>query len=94
MENAKCLKLKKAEFYPNKIIIKSKWGNTIINSLEIDYISYTRPTVLNHIIGAPVRLFVIHLRPRLYGEKHYVLSFSNKVFEEIQTILKVNYVVN
>ena len=93
MTNANCLDLKKATFTPYKIIIKSKQNNTTINALDIDYISYIRPTILNHILGEPVRQFLIVLKSKLYGRNNFMLCIKYKDFIKIQEILHVRYII-
>lgn len=77
--------------YPDKIILKNKHGNTVIHASEIDRIAYVRPTLINYIMGDPVRQFIIFLRPKLYGKDHYYLCIKYKDFIRIQAILKVPY---
>ena len=93
MEDICFLEIKKAIFYPNKIVIKYKWGNIIIHALEIDHISYIRPSIVNYLFLESVRQFTIHLKNKLYGDKNYILCISGKDFDLIQNKLKVPYYV-
>ncbi|MBD5583541.1 MAG: hypothetical protein HDQ88_00430 [Clostridia bacterium] len=46
------LKLKKAIFYPDKIIILSKKRKTVINISSINHIDYVKPSLLNYMFAS------------------------------------------
>ena len=47
MESEKCLDLKRVTFFPDKIVIKGRKRNVVINIDDIDYIGYTRMSILS-----------------------------------------------
>lgn len=91
MESMECLELKKAKFYPDKIILLRYKREIKIPIEGIKYISYVRPTFFNFLFGASPWLFTIMMRPNLYGVDRYSLCIRGKDFEKIQKIIKVQY---
>lgn len=93
MDNSECLELKKAKFYPDKIVLLKNKREIIIPAGGIKYISYVRPTFFNFLFDASPWFFTIMMRPNLYGVDRYTLVIKNKNFQKIQQILKVQYSV-
>lgn len=93
MDTQSCLELKKAKFYPDKIILIRNKKNIVIPTIAITSIEYTMPSFLNFVFANFPWMFTINLRPNLYGITKYNLCIKKRDFIKIQSFLKVPYLV-
>lgn len=94
MDIEKCIDLKRATFYPDRIIIKRKKGNIILNKEDIECISYYRFSIWTFIPPLPGNIFctmVINLSKKVQTprRKMYYLPMRYKTVLKIQTVLEI-----
>lgn len=88
MESEKCLDLKRVTFFPDKIVIKGRKRNVVINIDDIDFIEYTRMSVLAFLVCLTPGRFIILLNKKVGGSKTYCLFIGRyKTVLQIQEIL-------
>lgn len=94
MDNSEYLELKKAKFYPDKIILNYQGRKIVLTAGGIQYIEYVRPTFFNFLFMESPWLFIIKLKAKMLGmDDRYTLCMSYKNFKKVQAILKVHYIV-
>ena len=92
MDLEKCVDLKRATFYPDRIIIKRKKGNVVLNKEDIENIFYDRFNFWNFIIlGKNVCTLEIVLSKKAQTplRKLYYLPMRYKTVLKIQAILEM-----
>ena len=93
MDLEKCIDLKRATFYSDRIVIKRKKGNVVLNKEDIEYISYDRFNIWNFIIpGKNVCTLEIVLSKKAQTplRKLYYLPMRYKTVLKIQAILEIS----
>lgn len=87
----KSVELKKAIFYSDKIVIKKKKGNIVLNIEDIDYILYHKFSIWTFIPPLPTSYLwalEIVLKKEKVRKKIYYLSMRYKTVLKIQAVLK------
>lgn len=88
MESEKCLDLKRVTFFPDKIVIKGRKRNVVLNIDDIEFIEYTRMSVLAFLVCLTPGRFLILLNKKVGGSKTYCLFIGRyKTVLQIQEIL-------
>lgn len=88
MESEKCLDLKRVTFFPDKIVIKGRKRNVVLNIDDIDFIGYTRMSILAFLVCLTPGRFIILLNKKVGGSKTYCLFIGRyKTVLQIQEIL-------
>ena len=91
MDVDKNVELKKAIFYSDKIVIKKKKGNIVLNIEDIDYILYHKFSIWTFIPPLPksyLWTLEIVLKKEECHNKIYYLNMRFKTVLKIQAVLK------
>jgi len=86
------LKTEKAVFYPEKIVVFRKKGDTQIQIADIELITYTKPTFLNYLFGFFTDLLVECPFPKTFQIKYRteegrIYSHTLKIeYEDVQKL--------